>query len=189
MLETAAEHIEPELLRQLKAGSEAAFTRIYHLYWERLFFMAHKRLGMREDAREVVQNIFLTLWQKKESLDIQSLPLYLGAMTRYAVYRHLANEKRRESHLKHLQNKQARFVAETIDLENKQLIEILTRLSNDLPEKYRVVFIHHKLLDQPLEDVAARLGVSPRTAEAYVARVMAIMRQQMQKLAYAIFIF
>lgn len=180
-------HNDQHLLRQLKNGSEAAFTEIYNMYWERLYFVAHKHLGSREEAREVVQNIFLTLWIKRESLEIQSLPLYLAAMTRYAVYRHLANEKRREGHLKNLQRRQSGKMAEIIDLDNKQLLDILTRLSNNLPEKYRVVFIHHKMLDRPLDEVAAILGVSPRTAEAYVARVMEIMRRNLQKLAYSLF--
>lgn len=180
--------IEKELLRQLKAGNETAFTEIYNLYWERLFFMAHKRLGSKEEAREVVQNIFLTLWHKREMLEIESLPLYLGAMTRYAVYRHLANEKRREGLIRNFHAKQSGATG-IIDIDNKQLLEILSQLSNQLPEKYRIIFIYHKMLDRPLQEVAEQLGVSPRTAESYVARVMEIMRRHYKKLTYTIFLF
>lgn len=178
---------EQEELSRLTKGDERAFTEIYNRYWERLFFMAYKRISSTEDAKEIIQNVFLTLWQKRGSLQIQNLSLYLAAMTRYAVYRHLSNEKRREDQLKNIRHSEVHKVADSFDLDNKQLLDILSSLSNELPEKYRLVFIHHKLLDRPLEEVAEQLGVSPRTAEGYVAKVMEIMRQHRRKLSFSIF--
>ncbi|WP_350340120.1 sigma factor-like helix-turn-helix DNA-binding protein [Paraflavitalea speifideaquila] len=62
------------------------------------------------------------------------------------------------------------------------MLDLLVRFSEDLPDNYRLVFLHHKLLDEPLETVAKQLGVSPRTAERYVSKVMSIMRHRLQKL-------
>ncbi len=173
------------LLTRLKAGSEEAFSAIYRLYWEKLFFIAHKRLQSAEDAKEVIQEVFLTIWHKRSQLNIQSLPIYLAAMTRYAVYRHLANARRRADHINN-----ARIPAShSIDVENKQLLDILLRLSNELPEKHRLVFIHHKLLDRPLQEVADLLGVSVRTAEGYSAKVMEFMRRHRNQLTVSPLIF
>lgn len=146
--------------------------------------MAHKRLVSIEDAREVLQNVFFNLWDKRARLEIQSLPLYLAGMARFAIYRFLANEKRRTNVLRNFRQLQGGRVADTFDLENKQLLDVLTRFTEHLPDKYRIVFIHNKLLDKPLEEVARQLGVSPRTAEAYVAKVMHIMRNHRQKLVF-----
>ncbi len=187
-MQPTAAYSDEILLNRLKAGDEAAFTEIYNQYWQQLFFMAHKRLQSGEDAKEIVQNVFLTIWTKREQLSIQSLPMYLAAMTRFAVYRHLANEKRRSDQIQQLQLS-SRLTEAVFDLDNKQFLEILTQLSNSLPEKYRLVFIHHKMLDRPLEEVARELGVSPRTAEDYVTKVMAIMRQHRRKLAFSLFFF
>jgi RNA polymerase sigma factor (sigma-70 family) len=151
--------------------------------------MAHKRLVSAEDAREVLQNVFFSLWNKREKLDIQSLPLYLAGMTRFAVYRYLSNEKRRTNLLRNLQKSQGHRVADIFDLDNKQLLDILTRFTEELPDKYRIVFIHNKLLDKPLEEVARQLGVSPRTAEAYVAKVMRIMRNHRHRLVVPFLLF
>lgn len=187
-MQSSAVYSEEGLLRRLKAGEETAFTEIYNQYWQQLFFMAHKRLQSGEDAREIVQNVFLTLWSKRQQLEIQSLPMYLAAMTRYAIYRHLANEKRRADQVRQLELT-TNPMEKVFDLDTKQFLEILTRLSNALPEKYRLVFIHHKMLDRPLEEVARELGVSPRTAEDYVTRVMAIMRKHRRRLAFSILLF
>ncbi|MBN9383685.1 MAG: sigma-70 family RNA polymerase sigma factor [Chitinophagaceae bacterium] len=174
-----------ELLSRLKAGDEQAFTQIYNLYWEKLFFIAHKRLQSAEDAKEIVQNVFFALWQKRQHLEIQNLPFYLAAMTRYAIYRHLANEKRKAGlHRKFWGQKQD---AGDFDLDNKQLLDLLMHFSESLPENYRIVFLHHKLMDEPLASVAEQLGVSPRTAERYVGKVMNIMRHRLQKLDSPLF--
>jgi RNA polymerase sigma factor (sigma-70 family) len=182
-LEPTTDYTEAQLLSLLKTGDENAFTRIYKLYWEKLYFIAHKRLQSAEDSKEIVQNVFFTLWQKREQLDIQHLPLYLAAMIRYAIYRHLGNEKRREVLIRNFGITEEKRTANCFDIDNKQLLDILTQFTNGLQENYRIIFIQHKLMDQPLESVAAQLGVSPRTAERYVEKVMSIMRQHLQKLA------
>ena len=179
---------DQELLKQLQANDDSAFSQIYNRYWERLFFMAHKRLSSAEDAKEIIQNIFFTLWQKRNQLQIENLSLYLAAMTRYAVYRYLADEKRRTGLIKDFSSG-SKKTADSFDIENRQLLDILTQLTNDLPATYRIIFIHHKLMDQPLEQVAEELGVSSRTAERYVEKVMSIMRNHRNKLAFTTFIF
>ena len=182
-------HNDADLLRLLREGDESAFTEIYHRYWDTLFFVAHKRLSSPDDAKEAVQNVFFTLWEKRHRLDIRELPLYLAGMIRFAIYRHLANEKRRAQHIKIWQATQQQAREATIDLDNKQLLEILTQFTETLPENYRIVFIQHKLLDRPLPEVAEELGVSSRTAEGYVAKLMHAMREHSRQGTLGIFLF
>lgn len=80
---------DSELTILIKSGNENAFTEIYNRYWDRLYYIAHKLLKDTENAEEIVQEVFLALWKKREAIEIQSLNQYLAAMTRYAVYRHL----------------------------------------------------------------------------------------------------
>ena len=82
-----------DLTNLLKDGDESAFTEIYNRYWDKLYFIAYKLLKDTASAEEIVQEVFLSLWKKRDTLIIQSLPQYLAAMARYAVYRHCAKEK------------------------------------------------------------------------------------------------
>ncbi len=182
-------YTEQYLLHQLREGSEEAFATLYRQYWQQLFFVAFKRLQSAEDAKEIVQEVFLTLWQKRAELDIQSLPLYLSAMTRYAVYRATANKQRARLHQAHAANTNPSQEIAPLDIDNKQLLQSLLRLSNELPEKHRLLFIHHKMLDRPLEEVAGMLGVSVRTAEGYSAKVMDFMRRRRKQLALSTLLF
>lgn len=175
------------LLTHLQSDDAAAFTEIYNRYWDRLFFVAHRRLKSFEDAQEIVQDVFFTLWKKRATLEIRELPLYLGAMTRYAVYHRLA-AKVPVDPVEAARDGGGKLSVKELDIENRQFLDILFRLANQLPDKYRIVFVRHKLLDQPLEEVAAHLGVSVRTAEDYVTRVMKIMRENRRQLL-SIFFF
>ena len=179
---------DEELFYQLKKDCEEAFSQLYKRYWQQLFYMAYKRLGNMEDAKEIVQDIFFTVWKKRHTLNIQCIPVYLAGMLRFAVYRQLSNAKRNSEMLKDLALSQANRRAECIDVDNKHLLEILTRFTESLPEKYRIVFVQHKLLDRPLEEVAEEIGVAPRTAEGYVTNVMKLVRKHRNKLAINIFL-
>jgi RNA polymerase sigma-70 factor (family 1) len=169
---------DDELTQLLRKGDEPAFTHIYNHYWDKLYYIAHKLLKDADAAEEIVQEVFLTLWKKKDALIIQNINHYLGAMTRYAVYRHLSKEKQfktKENTLAHLN---AAAITE-LDVDNKILLEIITDLSNKLPEKCRLVFQYNKLQDMSMADVAEQLNISQKTAEAHLTKALRIIRSNM----------
>ena len=167
---------EQQLTSLLAKGDEAAFTELYNHYWNKLYFLAHKHLKSAEASEEIVQDVFLALWHKRERIQIYSLSLYLAAMTRYAVYRYLAHQKKcRQTPIGGLQEKPLINDIER-ELENKLLLEIIGKLSSRLPEKCRLVFVHNKLLDEPLNKVAKDLKISPKTAEAHLTKALKSIR-------------
>lgn len=166
---------EDNLIQLLRHGDQSAFTEIYNRYWNKLYYIAHKLLKDTDAAEEVVQEVFLVLWKKRENLSIQSIPSYLAAMTRYAVYRYLSKEKRsrQQENIVALLNPDT---TSEIDVDHKILLEIITELSNKLPEKCRLVFQYNKLQDQSLADVAEQLNISQKTAEAHLTKALRIIR-------------
>ncbi|MDB5132687.1 MAG: polymerase subunit sigma-24 [Mucilaginibacter sp.] len=166
---------DEKLTSLLRDGDEPAFTHIYNHYWNKLYYIAHKLLKDTDAAEEIVQEVFLTLWKKKETLVIQNINHYLGAMTRYAVYRYLSKEKQNKVKENYAAEANGSAISE-IDIDNKILFEIITKLSNKLPEKCRLVFQYNKLQDQSLADVAAQLNISQKTAEAHLTKALRIIR-------------
>jgi RNA polymerase sigma-70 factor (family 1) len=164
-----------ELTLLLKEGDEPAFTEIYNRYWNKLYFIAYKLLRDTDTAEEIVQEVFLALWKKKETLNIQSLTQYLAAMTRYAVYHHLAKDKQQKEQENAIGVLNIRHMAE-INIDNKILLEIIYNLSNKLPEKCRLVFQYNKLQDRSLADVAEQLNISQKTAEGHLTKALQIIR-------------
>lgn len=172
-----ANHLTPDdgLILLLRQGDELAFTEIYNQYWDKLYYIAHKLLKDPDAAEGIVQDVFLVLWKKREALNIQSIQSYLAAMTRYAVFRYLSREKRSRQQENRVGLLTANATSE-IEIDHKILLEMITELSNKLPEKCRLVFQYNKLQDQSLAEVAAQLNISQKTAEAHLTKALRIIR-------------
>jgi RNA polymerase sigma-70 factor (ECF subfamily) len=165
-----------DLFAYVRNDDELAYTELYDRYWQKLYFLAHKHLKSDADAREIVQEVFFVLWAERKSLSIASFPAYVAAMTRYAVYASIARKKRQIEKLKEEARSQTLSAVLSELLENKMLLEKISKLSSRLPEKCRLVFIKNKLLDQPLAQVAEDLHISPKTAEAHLTKALKIIR-------------
>jgi RNA polymerase sigma factor (sigma-70 family) len=173
----SANHLlnDDELTLLLRAGDESAFTQIYNRYWDKLYYIAYKLIKETNAAEGIVQDVFMALWKNKEALTIHAIDHYLAAMTRYAVYRFLSKEKQYRIKENNIALMNVAAVCE-INVDNKILLEIITELSNKLPEKCRLVFQYNKLHDQSLADVADRLNISQKTAEAHLTKALRIIR-------------
>jgi RNA polymerase sigma factor (sigma-70 family) len=176
MIESMMPYNEQDMLVQLATGDEKAFTVIYNQYWKKLYYLAYKHIKVAETAEEIVQEVFLALWKQRASANIQSLPVYLAAVTRYKMYQLFAAQKKyKQTTLSHLETEPRADDAATA-LEHKLLLEIIEQLSSRLPEKCRLVFVYNKLLDQPLAQVAAELNISNKTAEAHLTKALKVIR-------------
>lgn len=164
------------LVYRLQEGCNDAFAGIYDRYWEKLYDAAYQRTRSREASEEIVQEVFLTLWRRKADLNIQCLSSYLAAMVRHSVYRFMA---RRQAKLQ-LESSFYENSQHITDLrqimEDRLALDKILELSNQLPEKCRLVFQYNKLDDQPLDVVAKRLNISPKTAEAHLTKALKIIR-------------
>lgn len=167
---------DTRLLKQLAQDDESAFTALYHQYWKPLYFLAHRHLKSSTAAEEVVQDVFMMLWIKRKELVIASPAAYFAAMTRFAVYRYLAKQKKRQQKEMQWSKTVSSFIEEEHHIDNRILLEIVEKFSNQLPEKCRLVFIHNKLLDQPLQEVAEELNISLKTAEAHLTKALKVIR-------------
>jgi RNA polymerase sigma-70 factor (family 1) len=174
---TACESLQDhELLQLLQQDHAPAFHELYQRYWDKLFYLAHKRLKSATAAEEIVQDVFLVLWEKRHQLAIESPPAYLAAMTRYAVYRYLAKEKRMSEHQQALGHQAKNREAEEPAIENRLILDMIKKLSCKLPEKCRLVFIYNKIDDQSLPEVAKKLQISVKTAESHLTKALRVIR-------------
>ena len=166
---------DDDLIRLLHEGDELAFTQIYNRYWNKLYYVAHKLLKDTDAAEEIVQEVFFILWKKRETLIIKVLPAYLASMTRYSVYRYISKDKQVKIQ-ENIVGKLGIQAAAEMNVDDKILLEIVTQLSNKLPEKCRLVFQYNKLQDMALADVAEQLNISQKTAEGHLTKALKVIR-------------
>ena len=170
---------DQELLQLIQRDHEAAFEELYHRYWDKLFYIAHKRLKSNIAAEEIVQDVFLALWQKRKKLVIESVPHYLSAMARYAVYHYLAKEEKLNAYKTYLGKQPEQVQSGETLLDSKLLLDMVKGLACKLPEKCKLVFIYNKIDDQSLAEVAQKLNVSIKTAEAHLTKALRTIRLNM----------
>src|SRR5215213_11155428 len=82
---------EKDLLYQLQQGSQSAFATIYNQHWKQMFYTAGTKLQNLAEAEEIIQDIFLDFWKRRNELQITgSLSGYFSACVKYKVINVLA---------------------------------------------------------------------------------------------------
>lgn len=169
---------EKELLTLLRDSDEAAFTQIYNLYWKSCFYTAAQKLQNLSEAEEVVQDIFLDLWRRREGLQITNcLASYLAVCVKYKVINILSRRHRASKYLEH-----AAVTTTGSDLStehNLRLHEITDQLMKEtskLPEKCRMVFQLSREQGFSQKQIAQRLNISEKTVESHLSKALRTLR-------------
>lgn len=174
---------DKELTELLEAGDDYAFTEIYNRYWKKLFSIAANKIKDLDEAEEIVQDIFISLWKRRDELGvIDTLSNYLAASVKYRVIKIL----NKRSH----QQKYAEYSMQTLNLADdstQQLLdfeELRARLSKfvaDLPEKCRMVYQLSRESGYPQKKIAEEMGISEKTVEAHLSKALKTLRTRLSQ--------
>lgn len=170
-------HSDEYLFSFLKDGDEQAFTMLYDRYWKKLLVRAHMLLGCPEDAEELVHDIFVTLWRKRESIDIRhSFRAYIAAMLEYGCYRALRERKRKKESLR------PEILGESPDYTTEQWLDYeylrkeLESAIRLLPDRCRLVFRLSREEGLSDKEIARQLNVSVNTVRTQMHRALSKMK-------------
>lgn len=172
---------ELELLYLLRSGDEKAFRKIYDLYWEKLFISAYNKLKDRELCEDILQEVFIGLWKKRDTLIIQtSLQNYLYASVTYKVY-----DVFRKNH-DFLKNELLEKFEQGIQdanpetlLMHQELIYQIEMAIDALPEKSRIVFKLSREEQLSYIEIAEKLNISVKTVEAHISKSLRLLRNSL----------
>lgn len=172
---------ERDLLLQLRDGTYSAFTELYNRYYENLIFKLSKLFPIPEIAEEFHQDIFMAIWEERESLPIEipfATILYRKARSlAYNYYKKatLADNYRTQlivSATEHCDNLQEY-------LNYRETNEILLYTIDKLPEQRRKIFTRIKIDGKSYEEVAEEFGVSLSTVKDHMTRALKFVRSEL----------
>lgn len=156
-------------------GSEAAFRLLYEQYHHSLFRNVMRLVHSEEEAQDVVQEVFITLWEKRLSLNTD-MPVngWLFTLSYNRSVNHLKKKLRQEL----LEQKAGVQLADTDDIElvNTQW-KLIEEAVNQLSPQKRKVFELCRLQGFSYDKAASELGISKHTVSEYLQQAMAIIRQ------------
>jgi len=166
-----------ELLDLLKSGDRSALDEIYKRYHGLLYNHAYRRLPDREEVRDILQEIFIYLWNKKETLEITSLSAYLYTSVRSRVLNVFRNQKVREMYMQSLQD----FMNAgeyTLDekIREKELVQLIEKEVTSLPPQMRQIFEMSRFQEKSHKEIAEELSISPQTVRTQVRNALRVLR-------------
>lgn len=158
------EQLDRTLLDLLKKGSLSAFNTIYTLYAKRLLLYVSKATGNKEDAEEIVHDIFISLWNNREKLDVsQNLSTLLFSIAykrRIDFFRHMLSLPIYEDY-QYWQNELT--IEDQYNIEYKEFCDIFTKALASLPERPREIITMSRLQGCSNKEIAQKLNISEKT--------------------------
>lgn len=173
------QYTDIELLQSLKQSKRGAFNEIYERYWKKMLGVARNHSGNDETAKDIVQDVFVDLWEKRHQYEIQHLPAFLATAVKFQVFRHYRKEHRRAALAKE------NYIFEELSrdeelLEARFLKDMIDGIMEEMPEKCRLVFHYSRNLGLTNDEIAEQAHITKKTVENTMNRALRIIRGKLK---------
>jgi RNA polymerase sigma-70 factor (ECF subfamily) len=175
-----------ELLDLVKEEDRNAFVEIFDRYNKLLYSHVYNKLRDEDTSRDLVQDVFVALWEKRDMIKNVNLSGYLFTMSRNKILNLVSHHKIVTDYATTIQN----FAGVSGGLADerireKQLAEIINKEINALPERMREVFLMSRFEHLSNREIAEKLNLSEQTVATHIKKSLRVLRQ---KIGMAIFL-
>ena len=172
------------------SDDEEAFLKIYDEYWYKVFLIAYKRLGKKDIAEELTQDLFLKLWEKRHTLKPQNLGSYLFVAIKNSVIDHIHSGLVANKYLDFYKAfGELNSTATENIVEFDDLSQAIQKGLSRLPEKTQQVFKLSRLESWSLEKIARHLHLSEKTVGYHLTKSLKFMRTYLREYLLMILLF
>jgi len=177
---------DADLLNLLRLGDRAAYTEIYDRYILVLLNHAYNKTRSREEAKDIVQEVFATLWLKRESLSIDYLTGYLFRSVRNIFLNQVAHQAVQDKFVASIEKFAASQEVPDHLVRERQLAAIIEREIAALPPKMREVFVLSRKEHLSHKEIGDLLGISEQTVSKHVTNALKALRVKLGVLAFVL---
>ncbi len=170
------------LISRLRDGEESAYKALFSEYYKVLTVFANKYLRDIEASKELVQDLFVHIYERRENLEINSsLKSYLFRSTHNRCINYINAQKIRSKYAEHvnfttdIQDNSLEHQVNTTEIENALYLAI-----GDLPPKCRSIFKMNRFEGLSNTEIAEKLKLSKRTVETQISKALKILRVKME---------
>lgn len=185
------EYTDDQLYCLLKTGSEEAFKLIFEFYRKRLIAEALYVLKDEADALDIVQETFVTLWERKDTLIIKiSLQSYLLAIVRNSSLKVLASRTRRQKlslnyaifRSTTIQSELPKIVKDEYENSEKFVIEqVVQSIESIRNPNRRLAFFKRYFQAKSLDEISDEMGYPKQTVQNWLTQAIKHVRQSINK--------
>ncbi|SMC70694.1 RNA polymerase sigma factor [Pedobacter africanus] len=180
-----------ELVNLLSEDDEHAYLEIFSRYNKLLYSHAYNKLREREDAKDIVSEVFYALWAKRQqTLPRENLVGYLFMAVRYKIADFLSRKQVKQNYIASLQTYIDQSGAYTDHLvREKQLKEIIEEEVSALPARMQEIFRMSRFEQMSHKEIAEKLELSEQTIKDQVKKALRILRIKLGLIAYLTLFF
>lgn len=173
---------ERQQLTALKDGDITVFEMFFRAYYQPLCSYAFTFVKDKDEAEEIVQSAFLTVWEKRSSIEIKtSLKSYLYTMVRNACLNAIKHEKIKQKHAgEELATGESSHESVSQHLISSELEAHIESAMEKLPEQCRLIFKLSRFEELKYSEIAEQLQLSVKTVENQMGKALRIMREELR---------
>lgn len=178
------------LISKLKEGNKHAFERLYEKYSARLYNSASLLLQDKNLAKDITQSTFLTIWEKRDSLDPEkNFAAYIYTIARNLIYKETERLILKNKFVERSLSETEIFDDNTIeDLNNTYIEDYINKLISNLPQTPKEIFLMRKDENLSNKEIATKLNISERAVEAHFYRTLKYLKEKLKDFMIVFFI-
>lgn len=177
---------EEELLLQLKQGDHAAFAQLYQQYAPRLTAKLLTLLRDQELAGDVLQDLFLKLWERREDIDpTQAFGGYLYTIATNMAKNKFAHALHRQIYFQSLPGEEG-FDSVSRHVEQKEMQQAIQQALDKLPPRQREVYTLYKIEGRSYKEIQEKFGIGKPAVNRLIQEAGKKMREYLQPHTYLI---
>lgn len=181
-MNSSIQNITQDLIDRLKTGDIEAFDQIYNYFSHKLFSFVIRILKNEAEAEEIVQEVFVKIWEARGTLGdyklLNSFIFTIAYNQSISLIRKRINNQKYIEQLKYYSVIQNSPTAIS-EIEFDELSGILEKLIGNLPERQQEVFLLHREKGMTYPQIAEKLGISKNTVENHMSKALKYLRENL----------
>lgn len=181
---------DTELFHRIQKGDEKAFTIAYELYNKLIYVLSYRYLMDEERAKDVVQYVFVKLWEYRAELNIGiSLKNFLFTMAKNYILNLIRNENTALEKQYEIAQQVLGYEDDLVEkLERREQMSLFYQALAKLPEQKKRICVMKIREEMSNKEITERLNVSINTVKTHYAEALKLLRRELLKLLMIIII-
>jgi len=161
----------------MSKGDQHAFGELYRRYWRRCYIQVLRRSGDETLAEDITQNVFVSLWEKRKTLQVQHVGAYLFAAVRFRFITYLKSELHKEAYAFHvLRNANDSPNPVEASMRIKELNEAIDKGVAMMPPKTKTIYTLSRSEHYSVKEIANKLNLSEKAVEYHITQSLKTLR-------------
>jgi len=185
------EKTERESIVGLRKGSFSAFDHLFSVYKDRLYAFAIGYLKIEEDAKELVQEVFVKVWENRHHIDTsRSFKAYLFTITKNTILDYFRKKASERTYLEYIREHTG-FIVDSPEeeIEYADLMEKAESFIEKLPSRQKEIFMMSRKQGLTNEEIASILQISKKTVENQITLAKKYLRKRLGESSLVVLLF